>query len=468
MEALFLNPKNFDSILNIIENFAKEIFSGNDENRKSKLSKKLQNILDFNHQERNFNSVQNLDVSFSQNAGLPDEIWLKIIQYLPTNVMFGNFALTCKKLNNLTLDSRAIKYLRIKTSIKTRPKYENISKIIANSKGLIELKILKDGDFDSELICQVFESNPKLKSLSIKSKDLKAEAIDAIIKSKIEFLDLGFEFQVKEFRSGSDILARMCNIKTLKSLHILATDENISTLANNSIPYENLNLISDCVPSTILDNLFESKKDTLKKIRVTLQKYNQNIPLKNLNVCQKLEVITIYAWHSKNLEIFSGLPKLKKLSLIQLNAKVDNLVALFRRLSLKKLEYLSIQFCDNAREEFFVELAKLDFPALKYLHIHQSWIDRKSNKEKNLTDNTLQTLVSQCPNLRFIQFADNFSKSELTFKTLMEIFEKRNVFIIFGEIYTQLSMEKWFMNRNQELYEKYQKLKYRLTWKLEA
>ena len=46
--------------------------------------------------------------------------------------------------------------------------------------------------------------------------------------------------------------------------------------------------------------------------------------------------------------------------------------------------------------------------------------------------------------------------------------EKRNVFIIFGEIYTQLSMEKWFMNRNQELYEKYQKLKYRLTWKLEA
>ena len=143
-------------------------------------------------------------------------------------------------------------------------------------------------------------------------------------------------------------------------------------------------------------------------------------------------------------------------------------MALFRRLSLKKLEYLSIQFCDNAREEFFVELAKLDFPALKYLHIHQSWIDRKSNKEKNLTDNTLQTLVSQCPNLRFIQFADNFSKSELTFKTLMEIFEKRNVFMIFGEIQSQLSMELWFQNHNKELYEKYQKLKFVWRSQLES
>ena len=466
MESLFLNPKNFDSVLNIIENFAKEIFSGNDEHQKSKLSKKLQNLLDLNHQEKSINSVQNLDIRFSKNAWLPDEIWLKIIQYLPTNDTFGNFALTCKKLNNLTQDSRAIKYLRIKNSINTWPKYESISKIIANSKALIELKILKDGDFASKLICQAFESNPKLKSLSIKSKDLKIEAIDAIIKSKIEILDLGFEFQVKE--SGSDIMARMSNIETLKSIHILASNENISTLAKNSIPYENLNLLSSCVPSTLLDNLFESKKDTLKKIHVTLDKYNENIPLKNLNMCQNLEEISLYEWHSKNLEIVSGLPKLKKLVLFQLNAKVETLVALFRRLSFKKLEHLSFQYCKNAREDFFVELAELDFPALKNLYIHQTWRDSTFNKEKNLTDKTLHTLVLQCPNLKFIQFGDNFCKSELTFKTLMEIFEKRNVFMIFGEIQSQLSMELWFQNHNKELYEKYQKLKFVWRSQLES
>ena len=41
--------------------------------------------------------MQNLEVNASRKVELPDEIWLKIIQNLPTKDLFANFALSCKK-----------------------------------------------------------------------------------------------------------------------------------------------------------------------------------------------------------------------------------------------------------------------------------------------------------------------------------------------------------------------------------
>ena len=41
----------------------------------------------------------------------------------------------------------------------------------------------------------------------------------------------------------------------------------------------------------------------------------------------------------------------------------------------------------------------------------------------------------------------------------MELFEERNIFTIFSEIHSQVLMEKWFLNHDKDLYEKYQKLK---------
>ena len=45
---------------------------------------------------------QDLELNSPRKVDLPDEIWLKIIQNLPTEDMFGSFALACKKFNNLT------------------------------------------------------------------------------------------------------------------------------------------------------------------------------------------------------------------------------------------------------------------------------------------------------------------------------------------------------------------------------
>ena len=169
------------------------------------------------------------------STGFPNEIWLKVIQYLPTKDVFRNFALICKRFNNLTQDSSAVKYLEV-NAIKTWPKYESVCKIISKSKSLIEFKIIKSGDFenklitklkslvglkihkpndfDNALICQALRFHPRLKILKIRIKQLDSEAFNTIALSKIEFLEL--DLDMKEL--PSDGITRLCSIKTLKSL----------------------------------------------------------------------------------------------------------------------------------------------------------------------------------------------------------------------------------------------------------
>ena len=136
-------------------------------------------------------------------------------------------------------------------------------------------------------------------------------------------------------------------------------------MAKNSIPIEEIDFL---LAGQYLDNyvalneFFKCKKDTLKIMSLGLPRYDVNVPLKNLNLCQNLERVVLAKWHSKHLEMLTRIPNLKNLVLLELDAKVDTLVTFFQRLSLKKVEILSIQCCPNAKEEFLVELSKLDFP----------------------------------------------------------------------------------------------------------
>ena len=400
-----------------------------------------------------------MEVKSSRKVELPDETWLKIIQYLPTKDVFGNMALSCKKLHNLSQDSRAIKYFQVKT-IDTMSKYENVNKVIAKSKGLVQLRITRGGNFDNELICQVFESSPRLRTLGIKTKTLNVGTINTIAKSKLEILDLDFENMGTNL--SLDGITGLCNINTLKVLRMNPNIRIISTLANNSIPIEELSFFDSgeyLYNQVPLNEFFKSKKDTLKTISLQLHRYDENVPLKNLKLCQNLEKIVMTGWHSKHLDMLSELPNLKHLVLNNVEAEVDTLVKLFQRLSLKKLEYLSIKYCSidcpNEKEEFFVELSKLDFPVLKKISYH-TWQDSGHGRFKNLTDYTLKTLVSKCPNLKVIQLGDH---DNLSFKTLMDIFERRNIFIYFDQTRVQFSMEQWFFNCDKNVHEKYQKLK---------
>ena len=88
---------------------------------------------------------------------------------MKTRDVFGSFALSCKRFNNLTKDSRAIKFLHLKR-IKTWESFGKMMKVAKNSKNLIELQI---DEFwrESHIAFYHFknhnETNPKLKLLKI-------------------------------------------------------------------------------------------------------------------------------------------------------------------------------------------------------------------------------------------------------------------------------------------------------------
>ena len=161
------------------------------------------------------------------------------------------------------------------------------------------------------------------------------------------------------------------------------------------------------------------------------------------------------------------MPNLKRMvvSYSHSSVQVDFLVSLFKRLSLQNLTSLSIQNNPYIKDELFKKLSEVAFPKLEFLHIHPNIDARKA--DDILCDLTLKELVLNMPNLKFIQFGNNFFKSNLTFKTLMELFEERNILTIFSEIHSQFLMEKWFLNHYKDLYEKYQNLKFKFYWKLE-
>ena len=463
MEALLTNSRSFDFALDILETFVKEIFSGRNENQKFKLCQKLQNLLSFHDPDKKIKHSQDLKVNSSREVNLPDEIWLKIIQFLPTKEVFGSFALSCKRFHDLTQDPKAVKYLQL-NKIDNDFKFENAMKVVEKSNGIVELKINKVlGHFADELIILALKSSPQLKSLKSDTGILSSKAIQVIANSEIEVLDLEELGPI-----GPVGISKLCNIKTLRSLKMLSYDRIIISLEKNDVPIEDIQFFSEPICNEcpeILNDFFKKKKDSLKSFGLKLDQYDEEYPLNNLNLCQNLEEIVMFSWHSKNLKILYGLPHLKKIVLHKFETKSEDLASFFNCLSLKKLEEISFQYCLNVKEDFFKELSKIDFPELKFLSIHPTLEDRRENDI--LCDETLKRLVLKCPNLKMIQFGSHFFMCNLNFKTLFEMFHEANIFILFGEIHSQISFEDWLFNNDKNVYENYQKQKMSRFWRVE-
>ena len=208
------------------------------------LFQRLRNLPKFSVPEESSKPEQDLELNSLRKVDFPDEIWLKIIQNLPTEDMFGSFAIACKKFHNLTQDSMAVKFLQLKR-IDNGLMLINVREAIKRQKGIVELMINKGiGNYMyvNELICHVLRYSPNLKSLKIKTKELSAGTIEMILKSKIQVLSLE---EIENY--GSDGINEICNIKTLKSLTIFQkheTDQFLKTLAENDVPIEEVRLFS--------------------------------------------------------------------------------------------------------------------------------------------------------------------------------------------------------------------------------
>lgn len=115
-----------------------------------------------------------------KNIALPNELWFKIMNYLPTKDLFGTFALVNKKFYTLSLDPNAVKYLQL-DDIVTHYEFEDVKGIVRRYKHIVELSIFaiyghREGPRTWQTIVEHFMKPGLYKKL----KSLKVAVIDAI------------------------------------------------------------------------------------------------------------------------------------------------------------------------------------------------------------------------------------------------------------------------------------------------
>ena len=281
-----------------------------------------------------------------------------------------------------------------------------------------------------------------------------------ITESWKELENLEFEDQ----RMDPEGVILMCKMKNLKKLYIqhsydeIMTPQAIQSLADSTNQLEDFGFYDQSDINSefklALNNLFYKKSQSLKTLDIRLDEVTG--ALDYVNYCQNLE--NLYLWvdnlTSKELKSISELQNLKKLCFN--NVCVENklqLKSMFSRLNKNNLEHLLFQQCDFTDDDFFSELAELEFPSLERLFI--SAMDQNNGI---ITEETLRELIRKMPNLKSIQFNENLNQnSDISDQFLFGIFKKAGIFVIFGNLCKQIDMEDYFKRKNTDIYEKYQK-----------
>ena len=112
----------FDLTVNAFEDLVTEVFSGTDEDQKIKLRDKLKYFTKVSSanckrkvkiNQENSIKAKKLRLRMARNVELPNESWIKIMNYLKTKDIFNNFALVCKLFHDFTQDLNSIRYFQV-------------------------------------------------------------------------------------------------------------------------------------------------------------------------------------------------------------------------------------------------------------------------------------------------------------------------------------------------------------------
>ena len=138
-----------------IEEFCNQVLTQNDDDERASLMQKMENFLK-NNRKRSMEPMEDsklrkkakLDL-VGGNTVLPYEVWLKVMNYLPTKDLFGNFALVNKSFYTLSLDPKAVKYLQL-NSIMGPDEFEPVQAISCRLKHIVELSIDATYGYDED------------------------------------------------------------------------------------------------------------------------------------------------------------------------------------------------------------------------------------------------------------------------------------------------------------------------------
>ena len=460
----------FDDMIVKIQKFAEEVFSSNDVIFKSRLKEAFEKLAKTNINDLSTKSkrlpIRNLFPNpkkkkniedLSIKVELPNEIWMKIVKYLPSKDVYGSVALINKRFNGLSFDSGVTKCIKISNKYFAKKKMN----ILKNSKGPIE--IINDM-YDESAIINALRATEKLKSLKVSSNSYVLQIVGNhtvtahnsdleismnLLKSLKESKNHLEHLEVKGLYIRPEVVIEISKIRTLKTLKItntsrvVLTPNVINALAENDNQLEAIEL--DGINSEVFDpdygylggnvnflnqvqvaleNFMSKKSNTLKSLRIISAKHEVNeIPFEKLSKCYKLEEFCGRLFLGKkeifDIEARRVLPKLKKLHIEDLRAPKY----LLNNLDLTNLKYLAIH-C-NALPKYVIlgnQLGKHYFPVLERLRI-----------SCKLDQHVLEHLISKTPRLKSIQFEeiDGFPFSN---KFLYDMCNDKNIIVIFGKI----------------------------------
>ena len=99
-------------------------------------------------------------------------------------------------------------------------------------------------------------------------------------------------------------------------------------------------------------------------------------------------------------------------------------------------------------------MAALDFPSLERFYVHP-----KEREDEIMTEITLKNFIKNAPKLKSIQFGEHLTCNDITNSFLFDLFEKSQVFVIFGQLPRQISLDSYFRKSSNIVYEQYQKFR---------
>ena len=470
-----LQPFDFESSLNSIGNFVQAVVSGQDEDKKMQLVEQLNHFLEIadpssgaRKRSKNFDpKVPEKKIKVDlKSVELPNEIWIKIMNYLPTNDILNSFGHVCRRFHGLIGD---MKYLQAK--IINLDMFDELIAVLEESKGIIALDLenvsKRIGNLKDDFINHIISLCGKLKSLRVSGNcDVNMDTISILKQFGPQFEHLCLEGIV----TNEEVLIEISKMKFLKSLSLVnlkiqpfyqsvITFKVFQNLSINAIQLESINVVfqfSDSKVYEAFNQLIYDKRETLKKVRFANSKrvdcygYWPCESYNNLNLCKNLQELSGSHVH----EFQHTQSKLKRL-LMTGKINSEELSAL-SKINLTNLEHLEIVL--NVSN--FCQFAQLEFPALKFLMIQlENWDESISLR--------LYTLMKNSPNLKALRFKGfglpiTISK-DLKFKS----FDSKGI-IIGGKDRLQydFKMAEYFLknNKDYQLFEKYKELK-TLYWK---
>ena len=449
-----LQTFDFESSLKSIETFIQIVVCGQDENKKSRLRKKLYHFLQITNNPSSITRkrASNLDFEVSQKkiksdcegkVKIPNEVWTKIMNYLPTKEIFQNFGLVSKQFHSLI---GGIKYLQFRNIDDNVNLCKKILEIVNNCKSLALLDLdiphtpyvvnKSKARKMSQFVYQAINICQRLKSLKISGICyINRDFIGILKQFGNHFEHLVFE----RIQTNPEVLIEISKLKSLKLLKLcdlnvysnsftindqinelnIFNPQIINALATSSNQLESIDFQYGSIDpevSNALNKFFSEKKDTLKRVglRNFITPFCHGPDKKcetfgNLNLCKNVQELSGNLVHTHDLQHI----QLKKLKYINTTD-----IAMFGLTNRIKLEDLEIKITEAYIDKFF----QLKFPALKHLMI--SLNTKSFDRLMNLDKDNLKNMIKNSPNLKTIKFQGICISSNRVISSWKKVFEE--------------------------------------------